>query len=117
MCDILPVNNRALQSTISKKLASFPIHGPTLFNALPAYIRNLECDMDKIKCVLDKFLLQLPDEPYLPGYPYAGGNSILLHLSRLRANGDYALWREALPQPTNVGRGLAATHRGQLRIE
>ena len=51
------------------RYACFPIHGPRLFNTLPAAIRNKTgCTVEEFKRGLDKFLGTVPDEPQIPGY-------------------------------------------------
>ena len=45
---------------------------------------------EKLKFELDKFLELIPDEPKMPNYVTASGrNSILDHLTHLRAQGIY----------------------------
>ena len=53
---------------------SLIVCGPKLFNVLPECIRNLNnCSIQTFKGQLDKFLMNIRDEPILPGY--MGGNS------------------------------------------
>ena len=49
---------------------SFTRRAPRLFNSLPQALRNLPEDthMDTIKSRLDRFLLDIKDEPRIPGY-------------------------------------------------
>jgi hypothetical protein len=117
ICEIPPMNNRALQSVITKKSASFLINGPKLFNVLPSYIRNMEDDMDHIKAALDKFLQHIPDKPHLPGYPNDGGNSIINHARKLWANRDFGLWNasQQLPPLETSGTPRAADHSDPRR--
>ena len=70
---------------------TFPVHGPQLFNAMPAYLRNMtKCTMDEFKEKLDKYLERIPDEPSVRGLTPAGctsdacpSNSMLDQVKRL----------------------------------
>jgi hypothetical protein len=64
----------SLKPTSSAKIrtlreSSFQVHGPKLFNCLPAKIRNLsKCSVDEFKSKLDLVLSKVPDEPKISGY-------------------------------------------------
>ena len=46
----------------------FQVHGPKLFNCLPAKIRNLtKVGLDDFKTALDKWLETVPDQPKIDG--------------------------------------------------
>ena len=45
------------------KEASLGVEGPLLFNALPIYLRNIDCTQDKFKLYLDQLLDMIPDQP------------------------------------------------------
>lgn len=62
--------------------SSFSIHGAKLWNALPKSI-NCESHFNSFKALLDPFLLSIPDEPPIQGYPTRNHNS-LLHWSNHR---------------------------------
>ena len=53
------------------RAASFQIAGPSLFNHLPQYLRNLsKCDHLTFKLHLDHHLQEIPDLPYVAGGEY-----------------------------------------------
>ena len=60
---------------------SFFVQSVKLFNSLPRNIRDLKgCTVEKFKRELDKFLLELPDAPLIPGYTASslvGSNSVV----------------------------------------
>ena len=46
----------------------FQVHGPKLFNCLPARIRNIsKIGLDEFKSALDKWLESIPDQPKIDG--------------------------------------------------
>ena len=48
---------------------SLAIHGPRLFNSVPATIRNMtDCSVDTFKRCLDKYVKMVPDGPHISGY-------------------------------------------------
>ena len=67
------------------------VFGPSLYNSLPKYLRDIESvKTEKFKFELDKFLELIPDDPQMPNYVTASGsNSILDQLTHLRAQGIY----------------------------
>ena len=86
-CCLIPtVSNHSSQAIKSLRYASFAIHAPRLFNALPAHVRNITgCSVDSFKRQLDKYLRTVPDEPQITGYTAirrADSNSIL-HMIQL----------------------------------
>ena len=63
------VNSQASGSVRSLYYTSLAIHGPRLFNSIPATIRNMtDCSVDTFKRRLDKYLRMVPDEPHISGY-------------------------------------------------
>ena len=58
---LVPNSSAKLKSI---KDGAFTVHGPKLFNSLPANIRNMtNCSVDSFKKQLDDYLNCLPDEP------------------------------------------------------
>ncbi|KAK3864407.1 hypothetical protein Pcinc_029908 [Petrolisthes cinctipes] len=72
-------------------MTSISYRGPTLFNALPRYVRDKECSsVDQFKRVLDRFLTSVPDLPKIPHYSMrALSNSIPDQLALIRAEGNF----------------------------
>ena len=63
------VNSQSSGSLRSLYYTSLAIHGPRLFNSVPATIRNMtDCSVDTFKRSLDKYLGMVPDEPHICGY-------------------------------------------------
>ena len=62
-----------------------------MYNSLPNYLRDIKgVKTEKFKFELDKFLDTIPDQPKMPNYvTTSGSNSILNHLTHLRAQGIY----------------------------
>ena len=56
--------------------ASFAVIGPKLWNMLPRYINVIEKEVS-FKNELTKFILKLPDQPPVQGYPRNHGNSLV----------------------------------------
>ena len=86
-----PRHGRRLQlycpASSSKKYDGFmPQHGVKLFNLLPKHIRSISStSLSIFKSALDKFLVEVPDEPLLPSYTLyrrADSNS-LIHMVKL----------------------------------
>ena len=79
------VNTQAPAFIQKLRYSRFPVHGPRLFNTLPASIRNKTgCTVKELKRGLDKFLGTVPDEPQIPGYTKmrrAESNS-LIHMAQ-----------------------------------
>ena len=72
-CTIPRVNTTARQAVQSLKEQTFQVHGPKLFNSLPAHIRNTRnCQRDDFKTKLDKWLEKVPDEPSVRGLTPGG---------------------------------------------
>ena len=70
MC-ALPKLNKTSMKISSLRENSFQVHGPKLFNCLPAKLRNIEkCTVDEFKPQLDLILAQVPDEPKVTGSEY-----------------------------------------------
>jgi ribonuclease P/MRP protein subunit RPP40 len=53
---------------------SFQVEAPKLFNALPAFLRNLNTTIETFKAHLDSFLETIPDQPATPGLVPAATN-------------------------------------------
>ena len=54
--------------------------GVSLFNIIPKHIRNItNTNTESFKKALDKFLIQVPDEPHIPSHPQrrAKSNSLV----------------------------------------
>ena len=69
MCIVPTVNSQSSGSLRSLYYTSLAIHGPRLFNSVPATIRNMtDCSVDTFKRCLDKYLGMVPDEPHICGY-------------------------------------------------
>ena len=63
------VNSQSSGSLRYLYYTSLAIHGPRLFNSVPATIRNMtDCSVDTFKRCLDKYLGMVPDEPHICGY-------------------------------------------------
>ena len=81
LCVIPKVNTRTPNRIQNLREASFTVHGPRLFNTLPAMIRNLTCcSVDTFKKKLDRHLALVPDQPQIQGYTAqrrADSNSLL----------------------------------------
>jgi hypothetical protein len=78
-----------------KRLESFNVFGPRLFNSLPKELRNMNILLEDYKIKLDDFLTCIPDEPPCPGLvPGATdmilskpGNSLLHQIPRAVRDG------------------------------
>ena len=58
----------ALQNFPNARLA---VRGQRLFSYLPMEVRNVAgCSVDKVKCILDRFLLTVPGELLILGYTF-----------------------------------------------
>ena len=79
-CHIPGITTTAPSAIQTLREASLPIKGPRLFNCLPQHIRNASgCTTEAFKCMLDKYLKTVPDEPHIPGltqYRRCESNSI-----------------------------------------
>ena len=62
----LPIDGIS-QSLKTKQRRSILYDGVNLFNSIPSYLRNIKDDLPTFKKYLDKFLLQLLDQPPVPG--------------------------------------------------
>ena len=72
MCSLPPRTMSASSRLQSLRDGSFGVNGPQLFNSLPPHLRNLTgIETLEFKKELDKFLLTVADEPFLPGYLYS----------------------------------------------
>ena len=68
-CSSTSIRNNAPSDVKKIRYASLAIRGPQLFNILPAEIRDLRnCSVEIFKRALDRFLVDVPDEPLIPGY-------------------------------------------------
>ena len=69
VCIVPTVNSQTLDSVRSLYYTSLDIHGPRLFNSIPATIRNMtDCSVDTFKRCLDKYLGMVPDESHISGF-------------------------------------------------
>ena len=69
VCIVPTVNGQTSGSVRSPYYTSLAIHGPRLFNSIPATIRNMtDCSLDTFKRCLDKYLRMVPDEPHISRY-------------------------------------------------
>ena len=90
-CTVPKMNNKSSAAVKTMKDQTFQVHGPQLFNSLPAYLRNTtKCTVDDFKMKLDKFLERIPDEPSVRGLTPAGctadacpSNSVLDQVKRI----------------------------------
>ncbi|KAK3869824.1 hypothetical protein Pcinc_024896 [Petrolisthes cinctipes] len=91
LCELGNYNKRALTIVVTQRMTSISYRGPTLFNALPRYVRDKECSsVDQFKRVLDRFLTNVPDQPKIPHYSIrALSNSIPDQLALMRADGNF----------------------------
>ena len=89
-CIIPSINTVSPASVASIVESSFPVRGPRLFNALPPDLRNFNGSTLSFKAKVDKFLLNVPDQPCMPGYQQAAPtNSIIDQLRILRGAGVF----------------------------
>ena len=106
-CHVPPVNTQAPASIQKLRFSSFPVHGPRLFNTLPASIRNKTgCTVEEFKRGLDKFLGTVPDERQIPGYTAmrrAESNS-LIHMAQF-ATAQQEILLEELHDMSAAGGG------------
>ena len=64
MVKIPSINHKSSERIKTLRESSFQVHGPNLFNSLPANIRNLKkCGIEEFKEKLDSYLARIPDEP------------------------------------------------------
>ena len=94
----LPILKRDASARLkSIREDSFFVHSVKLFNSLPREIRDLKgCKIEKFKRELDKFLLELPDAPLIPGYTASslvGSNSIVDWCNWRKCVRDYVRWK------------------------
>ena len=90
LCIIPPVSKHQCPSAVKNaREASLAIRGPRLYNSLPKYLRNITgVSVESFKRRLDKYLLQLPDEPSVDGYygmRSSNSNSIIDIQPQMRA--------------------------------
>lgn len=83
LCKLPHIKSTATCRVKTLLYGSLSVNGCKLFNSLPRYIRNLTgCTTEAFKMHLDKYLVQIPDQPKIPGYEQyctAESNSILDH--------------------------------------
>ena len=77
LCRIPGLNSSAMRRIKTYKDNSFFVKGPKLFNCMPNYIRDCLDNLDKLKCLLDNFILKIPDEPNYVYMRPAQTNSLL----------------------------------------
>ena len=54
-------------TTDKKRIESFNVCGPILFNIIRKELRNMKCPLSDFEIFLDAFLMSVPDEPPCPG--------------------------------------------------
>ena len=68
-CTVDTVSTRLSPVLQTIKRNSFTVHGASLFNVLPKYIRDISgCGFEVFKNAVDTFLMNVPDEPHYNGY-------------------------------------------------
>ena len=91
LCDIPAIRRKASLRIQSLQDSSFKVRGPQLFNMLPPSLRSITgCNISSFKKALDKWLMDIPDEPLVPGYTSqkrAESNSVR-HMAGVEAAGD-----------------------------
>ena len=96
LCNIPPLAMGYRNKARALRENSFQVKGPRCFNALPQYLRNMTgVTTATFKKNLDKFLEELPDTPFCPGYtPQATcqmnsspSNSIIDWMKKIRVEG------------------------------
>lgn len=68
---------------LKKYEASFVINCCKLWNSLPYNLTHIS-SLNLFKVHLDKFLITVPDEPPIPGYPFVNSNSVSEQCLRLK---------------------------------
>ena len=85
LCNIPTYNFRSMAYVRTIREDSLVIHGPRLFNAIPAELRGYSGTIETFKRKLDCFLKTVPDRPALPHYyQAAASNSLLDQLAQQR---------------------------------
>ena len=81
-----------------KRLATFQLSGPKLFNCLPKEIRNFtKGGVEDFKVHLDAFLSRIPDEPRCQGLTPGATDMLLSKPSNSLLHQVPRAWREKLP--------------------
>ena len=63
-CSIPKINSKTRQCVKTLREQSFQVHGPQLFNCMPAFIRNKsKCSVQEFKEALDQYITQIPHQP------------------------------------------------------
>ena len=85
------LRRKASKRTQNLLETSFKVRGPRLFNSLLAHLRSItQCDVSRFKRMLDDWLMDIPDEPLVPGYTArrrSTSNSIR-HMAGVEAAGN-----------------------------
>ena len=80
-----------------RRLESFNVVGPKLFNSLPKDLRDMtQCSLEDFKISLDAFLTCVPDEPPCPDLVPGATDMILSRPSNLLLHQIPRAWREGL---------------------
>ena len=79
-----------------KRLDSFQIFAPKLFNCMPSEIRNMNGKLEDFKVLLDGFLTKIPDEPKCQGLVPGAMSSIDANPSNSLLFQVPRAWREGL---------------------
>ena len=90
-CKIPAIVTRSSESIKTLKDASFNVKGPKLFNIIPQVMRNKTgCSVVTFKNSLDKYLMNIPDQPRLPGYPNTTTSNSILDMIKIINAGHYS---------------------------
>ena len=70
MISIPSIKSKHSALVVNMRQSSLAVHGGSMFNMLPFYIRNFKGTLSEFKSCLDDFLCQIPDQPAIYGmYP------------------------------------------------
>ena len=70
MITIPKIKSKHSAAVINMRQSSLAVHGGSIFNMLPTYIRDFKGTLNEFKKCLDEFLEQIPDKPAISGmYP------------------------------------------------
>ena len=70
MISIPSIKSKHSALVVNMRQSSLAVHGGSMFNMLPFYIRNFKGTLSEFKSCLDDFLCQIPDQPAIQGmYP------------------------------------------------
>ena len=82
LCKIPTLKEKCPKKARTLREDSLAVRGPKLFNSLPADLRNLNSEkVSTFKRALDKFLVNIPDEPVIDTYAarnFENSNSLIV---------------------------------------